>query len=231
MFASVFDRLRALFARPESEDSSVRSAATPNQKAQPRDLSGVEWLVIGLGNPGAKYEATRHNIGYLAIDELLERHSLTLGAVPGHKAQVAVKDNVAYVRSTTYMNESGEAVGPLARELGITPERIIALHDELDLAPYKIRCKLGGNENGHNGLKSITQHLGTRDYVRIKIAIGRPPKGTPIIDWVLGTFSEDEAGPALDGQVSSAADTVELITSEANPAAGLTRAQNDIHAR
>lgn len=188
----------------------------------------MEWLVIGLGNPGAKYEATKHNVGYLAIDELLQRSGLTLAPVPGRKALIAVDGNVAYVRSTTFMNQSGEAVGPLADDLGIAPERIIALHDELDLSPHKVRCKLGGNENGHNGLKSLSEHLGTRDYVRVKIAIGRPDKGTPIIDWVLGPL---EGGDELDQQVRTSADAVELIVSGSDPAAGLSKAQNEIHSR
>ena len=116
--------------------------------------------------------------------------------------------------------ELGEAVGPLAKELGVTPERIIVVHDELDLPAGKVRVKLGGNENGHNGLKSITEHLGTRDYLRVRMGIGRPPQGMAVPDWVLSPIDGD-----ISGQVALAAKAVQLIVSE-----GLAKAQNVIHA-
>ena len=185
-----------------------RRRRTPQLEAQ--------WLVVGLGNPGAKYTATRHNVGYMAVDELAGE----LAPVPGIKALVQVRDGVAYARSTTYMNTTGEAVGPLAKELGVTPERIIVVHDELDLPAGKVRVKLGGNENGHNGLKSITEHLGTRDYLRVRMGIGRPPQGMAVPDWVLSPIEGD-----ISGQVALAAKAVQLIVSE-----GLAKAQNVIHA-
>ena len=185
-----------------------RRRRTPQLEAQ--------WLVVGLGNPGAKYTATRHNVGYMAVDELAGE----LAPVPGIKALVQVRDGVAYARSTTYMNTTGEAVGPLAKELGVTPERIIVVHDELDLPAGKVRVKLGGNENGHNGLKSITEHLGTRDYLRVRMGIGRPPQGMAVPDWVLSPIEGD-----ISGQVALAAKAVQLIVSE-----GLGKAQNVIHA-
>ena len=185
-----------------------RRRRTPQLEAQ--------WLVVGLGNPGAKYTATRHNVGYMALDELAGE----LTPVPGIKALVQVRDGVAYARSTTYMNTTGEAVGPLAKELGVTPERIIVVHDELDLPAGKVRVKLGGNENGHNGLKSITEHLGTRDYLRVRMGIGRPPQGMAVPDWVLSPIDGD-----ISGQVALAAKAVQLIVSD-----GLAKAQNVIHA-
>lgn len=185
-----------------------RRRRTPQLEAQ--------WLVVGLGNPGAKYTATRHNVGYMAVDELAGE----LAPVPGIKALVQVRDGVAYARSTTYMNTTGEAVGPLAKELGVTPERIIVVHDELDLPAGKVRVKLGGNENGHNGLKSITEHLGTRDYLRVRMGIGRPPQGMAVPDWVLSPIDGD-----ISDQVALAAKAVQLIVSE-----GLAKAQNVIHA-
>ena len=185
-----------------------RRRRTPQLEAQ--------WLVVGLGNPGAKYTATRHNVGYMAVDELAGE----LAPVPGIKALVQVRDGVAYARSTTYMNTTGEAVGPLAKELGVTPERIIVVHDELDLPAGKVRVKLGGNENGHNGLKSITEHLGTRDYLRVRMGIGRPPQGMAVPDWVLSPIDGD-----ISGQVALAAKAVQLIVSD-----GLAKAQNVIHA-
>ncbi|MGV0379324.1 aminoacyl-tRNA hydrolase [Corynebacterium lehmanniae] len=185
-----------------------RRRRTPQLEAQ--------WLVVGLGNPGAKYTATRHNVGYMAVDELAGE----LAPVPGIKALVQVRDGVAYARSTTYMNTTGEAVGPLAEQLGVAPERIIVVHDELDLPAGKVRVKLGGNENGHNGLKSITEHLGTRDYLRVRMGIGRPPQGMAVPDWVLSPIEGD-----ISGQVALAAKAVQLIVSE-----GVAKAQNVIHA-
>lgn len=175
----------------------------------------AEWLVVGLGNPGAKYAATRHNVGYMALDELADQ----LEPLPGIKARVEVRDGVAYARSTTYMNTTGEAVGPLVERLGVPAERVIVVHDELDLPAGKVRVKLGGNENGHNGLKSITEALGTRDYLRVRIGIGRPPQGVPVPEWVLSP---------VEGEVpvETSAEAVRLLISD-----GLQKAQNVIHAR
>ena len=175
----------------------------------------ADWLVVGLGNPGAKYAATRHNVGYMALDQLAGN----LKPVPGAKALVQVHDRVAYAKSTTYMNTTGEAVGPLAAQLGVAPERMIVIHDELDLPAGKVRVKVGGNENGHNGLKSITEHVGTRDYLRVRIGIGRPPVGTSVPEWVLAQVSGDE-------DVDAAAEAVRLLIT-----GGLQKAQNVIHSR
>lgn len=175
----------------------------------------AEWLVVGLGNPGAEYAATRHNVGWMALDQLAE----TLEPVRGIKARVAVINSVAYAKPTTFMNTSGEGVGPLAAMLGVPPERVVVMHDELDLPVGKVRVKLGGNENGHNGLKSITEHIGTRDYVRVRIGIGRPPAGVAVPDWVLGPVSGDE-------RIDLAAEAARLVVAE-----GLAKAQNVIHAR
>lgn len=175
----------------------------------------ADWLVVGLGNPGAEYAATRHNVGWMALDQLAE----TLEPVRGIKARVAVIDGVAYAKPTTFMNTSGEGVGPLAAMLGVPPERVVVMHDELDLPVGKVRVKLGGNENGHNGLKSVTEHIRTRDYVRVRIGIGRPPAGVAVPDWVLGPVSGDE-------RIDLAAEAARLVVAE-----GLAKAQNVIHAR
>lgn len=193
---------------------------SPTEAATSRDLAAdlaADWLVVGLGNPGDKYAATRHNVGYMALDEL----GAQLKPARGFKALVDVQNSTAYVRSTTYMNTSGEAVGPLAAKLGIPPERIIVIHDELDLPAGKVRVKLGGNENGHNGLKSITEALGTRNYLRVRVGIGRPPQGTAVTDWVLGPVEEDIAA-----QLKLAAEAVQLLIDDS-----LQAAQNTIHAR
>lgn len=163
----------------------------------------ADWLVVGLGNPGAKYADTRHNVGFLVADALPQR------------------ERVAVLKPQTFMNASGEAVGPLVAKLGLPAERVIVVHDELDLPVGAVRVKRGGNENGHNGLKSVTEHLGTRDYLRVRVGIGRPPAAISVADWVLSPFDVD-----VTDHIALAADAVQLIVSE-----GLNRAQNVIHAK
>ena len=181
----------------------------------------ADWIILGLGNPGPKYATTRHNVGYLAVDELLDDRPLT--PVPGTKALSArlmiEGQDVLVLRSTTYMNLSGEAVAPLAAKLGVPAERIIAIHDELDLPVGTVRVKKGGNENGHNGLKSMTEQLGTRDYLRVRIGIARPPQGVSVTDHVLGPLDGGE-------NITLAAEAARLIVEQ-----GLSKAQNVIHAR
>lgn len=181
--------------------------------------------MVGLGNPGPKYESTRHNVGYMCVDTLIHAHQAApLTALRGAKVLTtalpkAVESTLA-VRSTTYMNHSGQGVAPLAAQLGIPPERIIVVHDELDLPAGQVRLKLGGNENGHNGLKSLTEELGTRDYLRVRIGIARPPQGMSVPDYVLAPVEEQQPG------IDVAADAVDLIISK-----GLSFAQNSIHSR
>lgn len=204
--------------------------ATGNDKAAELPAS---WLVIGLGNPGAKYEGTRHNVGYLALDRLLQRRGTALQPVRGVKAQVSRvevdgedvdgSEGVLLVRSTTFMNLSGEAVAPLAAAYGIAADHVIAVHDELDLPAGKVKVKLGGNENGHNGLKSITEKLGTRDYVRVRVGIGRPAHGTGVVEHVLTGLDADRDWEAI---ADTAADAVDIITAQ-----GVSAAQNEIHRR
>ena len=213
------DRLKNLFRSSATAQPARESAI---------DLpSAADWIVVGLGNPGPKYAATRHNVGYMAIDDLLAETGDILQPVKGQKLLAATikiaGQKVILARSTTFMNLSGEGIAPLAQQLGVSPERIIAVHDELDLPVNKIRLKLGGNENGHNGLKSLTEHLGTRDYLRVRIGIARPPKGASIPDYVLAPV---DAGPGFDDAIALAADSVkEIITS------GLNKAQNTIHSK
>lgn len=224
----VFEFLRRL--RRTGPATVPASAPAPGSATEPR--LEADWLVVGLGNPGPEYAATRHNAGYLVLDAVLDEADLELQPLPGVPARVAVADGVAYARSDTYMNTSGEAVGPLAERLGVPPERVLVIHDELDLPPGKVRVKLGGNENGHNGLKSITAALGTRDYARVRVGIGRPPRGTAVPDWVLAPFDSavhpakaaDEAG--VGAAIGLAAEAVRLATGE-----GLAKAQNLIHPR
>jgi PTH1 family peptidyl-tRNA hydrolase len=191
-------------------------------------LPPAQWLVIGLGNPGAKYAGTRHNIGYLVIDRLLDRYpGNELRGIPGIKAKVARVDiadhGVLLVRATTYMNLSGQAVGPLATSYGIPEDHVIAVHDELDLPTGKVKIKVGGNENGHNGLKSITETLGTHDYVRVRLGIGRPAPGTGVVEHVLSAL---DTGHHWETTADNAADAVEAVVQR-----GVSAAQNEIHSR
>ncbi|MHC9587797.1 aminoacyl-tRNA hydrolase [Corynebacterium diphtheriae] len=191
-------------------------------------LSGaepVDWVVVGLGNPGVRYASTRHNVGYMVVDELLG----AVGLLPlrGFKASGAVIEvggrRVLVVRSSTFMNTSGEAVGPIVQEYGVSPDHVVVVHDELDLPAHKVRVKVGGNENGHNGLKSVSQWLGTRDYVRIRVGIGRPPRGGTVPDYVLGAL---DSGEVLDAAVRCGADAIRLVIER-----GVSVAQNEIHRR
>lgn len=177
-------------------------------------LPDADWLIVGLGNPGPTYEATRHNVGFMAIDEF----GISLKPRSNVRAEISVLGRALLVKPLTFMNLSGEAVGALARELDIPADHVVVIHDELDLPAGTVRLKAGGNENGHNGLKSITEHLGTRDYIRVRVGIGRPPTGVPVPDYVLG---------AVDKPVSDdAADAARLVVEQ-----GLAKAQNEIHSR
>lgn len=215
-------KIRALFGSAATREAPASAALDPASLQ-------AEWLIVGLGNPGARYAATRHNVGYMAIDDLLADAGDVLAPVRGIKAEAAQIDingtPVVVARATTFMNLSGEGIGPLATALGVAPDHVIVCHDELDLPAHKLRLKLGGNENGHNGLKSLTEHLGTRDYLRVRIGIGRPPKSAPqpIPDWVLGPVDD---GHDFDTAIATAARGARLIVDR-----GLNAAQNDIHSR
>ena len=206
--------------------SAQSTQSTASTTLDPASLS-AEWIVVGLGNPGAKYAATRHNVGYMALDDLLAETGDVLEPVTGHQLSAARIDvagtPVVVLRSHTYMNLSGDPIAPLAQQLGVPAERIIVIHDELDLPAGTVRVKKGGNENGHNGLKSLTERLGTRDYLRVRVGIGRPAKGGSIPDWVLAPV---DATPEFDTSIATAAEAARLIIAQ-----GLGKAQNEIHSR
>lgn len=177
------------------------------------------WLVVGLGNPGAKYAGTRHNIGYLVTDELARR----LGAgFRRHKngrsdvvegrlgGSVTPGPRVVLVRSHTYMNETGGPVSSLAKFYKVPPDHIIAIHDELDIPFGTLRAKLGGGDNGHNGLKSMRASLGTGEFYRVRAGIGRPPGRQDPSDFVLSNYSSVER-KELPFQIDAAADAVESL--------------------
>lgn len=171
------------------------------------------YLIVGLGNPGSKYASNRHNIGFMAVDELIHRFSfstakdkfsglISTGEINGHK--------VAALMPLTFMNDSGKSVQAAAAFYKIPPENIIVIHDELDLEPLKVRVKTGGGEAGHNGLKSITRMLGTPNYQRIRIGIGHPGDKDKVHGYVLSDFSKKEL-PLFDELCVRLADEMHLI--------------------
>lgn len=180
------------------------------------------WLVVGLGNPGPKYAGTRHNVGYLVVDELVRRAGGQLRAHKTGRADVlegrlsppgVEGPRIVLARPRCYMNESGGPVKALMKFYGIDPEHVIAIHDELDIPFGTMRVKLGGGDNGHNGLKSIRGSLGgVGDFYRLRVGVGRPPGRQDPADFVLSNYSSVER-KELPFQVDTAADAVEsLIT-------------------
>ncbi|MDX8412236.1 MAG: aminoacyl-tRNA hydrolase [Mariprofundaceae bacterium] len=147
-------------------------------------------LLIGLGNPGDKYRDTRHNIGFRFLDRLCQQQGLRFAAAPRLRAETtrwqSAGEQALLVKPQTFMNHSGEAVAPLARYYKVPADRIFVVYDDLDLPPGKLRIKKGGGHGGHNGLKSINQHLGDSGYTRIKFGIGRPQGLADVTSWVLG---------------------------------------------
>jgi len=179
----------------------------------------MTWLVVGLGNPGDQYAATRHNVGQMVIDELVRRHSIKLSS---HKSRTEIaaykladKENthsIILAKSKGYMNETGGVIKALANFYSIETKNIIALHDELDISYATIRSKFGGGDNGHNGLKSMTSSLGTPDYFRVRLGIGRPMGQQDPADFVLKAFSKIEQKDLAE-LIVRGADVVEsLIT-------------------
>jgi len=165
------------------------------------------WLVAGLGNPGPRYEQTRHNAGFMVIDRLAARWNLNVASRGFHSLFVngRVDDQqVLLLKPQTFMNESGVAVGEAVRWFHLDLERLIIVYDDMDLSPGKIRLRYKGSSGGHNGIKSILQHLGTETFGRVRIGIGRPQEGRSTIDHVLSPFSSDEltiVHPAMDRAV------------------------------
>ena len=191
------------------------------------------WLVVGLGNPGPKYAGNRHNVGAMVVDELASRASSKLsahkaravaatvrigmlpGGAPGPAAVVAVP--------SSYMNESGGPVKALMSFFSVEVDRLLVVHDELDIPAGDVRLKKGGGEGGHNGLRSISSALGTKDYLRVRVGIGRPPGRMDAADFVLRDFGTAER-KELPFLVGDAADAVEMVVTH-----GLVAAQQKFH--
>ena len=177
------------------------------------------WLVVGLGNSGPSYAGHRHNVGYLVVEELASRMGAALRAHKSGRADVlegrlgapgTPGPRVVLARARCYMNESGGPVKALAAFYKVPPQRIVAIHDELDLPFGTLRVKLGGGDNGHNGLRSLRSALGTGDFHRVRAGIGRPPGRRDVSDFVLSDYSAVER-KELPFQVDRAADAVESL--------------------
>ena len=181
------------------------------------------WLVVGLGNPGPTYAGTRHNVGAMVVDVLADR---VRGRFKSHRARADVVETrfgdqrVVLAKPRSYMNESGGPVVGLRDFFKLPVEQIVAVHDELDLGFGMIRLKLGGGDNGHNGLKSLRRSLGSGEFHRVRVGIGRPPGRQAPADWVLRDFSPAER-KELGLHVERAADAVESLLAD-----GLAAAQN-----
>jgi peptidyl-tRNA hydrolase, PTH1 family len=182
----------------------------------------ADLLVVGLGNPGEEYAKTRHNVGAEVVELLARRHGARLKKSRRDRALV---DDVrvdgrqlALAVPTTYMNDSGIAVAPLAKRFGVEPDRIVIVHDELDLAPAQLRIKVGGGLAGHNGLRSIKAHLHTEEFLRVRIGVGKPPSAERGADHVLSRVSKRER-EEMAVTIEQAADAVETILTDGVAAA------------
>lgn len=185
------------------------------------------WLIVGLGNPGPEYAGNRHNAGFLVAGVLAGRASARFkrGRSRAHVAVGRLAGTpVVLAKPMTYMNLSGGPVAALRSFYKVPAERIVVVHDELDIPFGSIRLKLGGGDNGHNGLRSVTASLGTRDYYRVRIGIGRPPGRMDPADYVLRDFAKAERAELAE-VVDRSADAVEALLTR-----GLAAAQNEFHA-
>ena len=189
--------------------------------------STLDLLVAGLGNPGREYADTRHNVGFMVAEELARRHDGSWRAkFSGDLAEVRLDGlRLAVLKPQTYMNESGRSVGAAARFFKVEPEALLVVHDEVDLEPGRLQARLGGGLAGHNGLRSVAQQLGTGEFARLRIGVGRPERGDPrpVADFVLSPFPPEVD---VEGLVARAADAAETVARE-----GVDEAQNRFNAR
>lgn len=193
-------------------------------------MASDAWLVVGVGNPGEKYAETRHNVGQMALDVLAARldasfssHRTNTRLAEGRLAPGGPK--LILAKPNSFMNLSGGPVSAVAKFFGIVPERTIVLHDELDIPFNTVKLKQGGGHGGHNGLRDITKALGTPDFLRVRIGVGRPPGRQDPAAYVLSRFSKDER-EQVGVHLEDAADAVEAIVTN-----GLTAAQQTFHGR
>jgi peptidyl-tRNA hydrolase, PTH1 family len=187
--------------------------------------SSLDLLVVGLGNPGREHANTRHNVGWMVVDELARRHGGSFRSkFSGQLAETRIDDaRVALLKPETFMNVSGRSVQPAARFFKVEPDALLVVHDEGDFDLGRLQARLGGGLAGHNGLRSIAQQLGTQDFLRLRIGVGRPERGDPrpLADYVLSDFEPYDDSEVI---VARAADAVETIVRD-----GLEAAQRTFH--
>jgi peptidyl-tRNA hydrolase, PTH1 family len=191
-------------------------------------VSSETWLVVGLGNPEPGYSHNRHNVGHMVLDELAARIG---GSFKSHKARAQVLEGrlgiggprVVLAKPLTFMNVSGGPASALAKFFGIDPAHVVAVHDEIDIPFGAIKLKIGGGEGGHNGLRDISKALGTKDYHRVRVGVGRPPGRMDTADYVLRDFSATEK-KELPFLIGDAADAVAALAED-----GLLNAQQKFH--
>ena len=183
--------------------------------------STLDLLVVGLGNPGREHARDRHNVGWMVVDELARRHGGSFRSkFSGQLAEIRVDGaKLALLKPETYMNLSGQSLAAAVRFFKVEVDRILAIHDEVDLEPKRLQARLGGGLAGHNGLRSLRQALGSADFLRLRVGVGRPGRGDrrPVADYVLSPFEPDEDPEQLVGR---AADAVESLARD-----GLERTQ------
>ena len=183
--------------------------------------STLDLLVAGLGNPGREYERTRHNAGWMVVDELARRHGGSFRSkFSGQLSETRLDDlKLALLKPETYMNVSGRSIGAAGKFFKVDPADVLVVHDDVDLEPGRLQARFGGGLAGHNGLRSIAQALGTNDFLRLRIGVGRPGRGDrrSVADYVLGGF---EPEVDLDGLIGRSADAVETMARD-----GLEEAQ------
>ncbi|HEV3407827.1 MAG TPA: aminoacyl-tRNA hydrolase [Gaiellaceae bacterium] len=177
--------------------------------------SSLELLVAGLGNPGREYARDRHNVGFMVCDELARRHAGSFRSkFSAELAEVRLDGRrVALLKPQTFMNDSGRAVAPAVRFFKVAPPSLVVVHDEVDLEVGRLQARLGGGLAGHNGLRSIAAHLGTQEFARLRVGVGRPERGDrrPVADFVLSPFAPEVD---VEGLVARAADAVESLVKE-----------------
>jgi peptidyl-tRNA hydrolase, PTH1 family len=176
------------------------------------DGSSLDLLVAGLGNPGGEHAQDRHNVGWMVVDELARRHGGSFkGKFRGRLADVRLGDaRLALLKPETYMNESGASIQAAAAFYKVAPEDVVVVHDDVDLEVGRLQARLGGGLAGHNGLRSIASRVGSQDFLRLRIGVGRPGRGDrrPVADYVLSPFAPEDDAEAL---ITRAADAVEAL--------------------
>jgi PTH1 family peptidyl-tRNA hydrolase len=185
-------------------------------------------LVVGLGNPGPEYARSRHNVGFLVADRLA--HALgaefTVRKFASELAEArAGREKVWIMKPQTYMNRSGEAVGPALRFWKLGLDDLVVVHDDVELDPFRVQLKVGGGDSGHNGVRSVNAHVGSREYARVRVGVGRPPPVVDPADWVLGHFRKAEDAE-VSASVDRAAEAARLCVEH-----GVAKAMNQVNRR